>query len=1032
MSKTVRGVVALTVGSALLLTPGATRLHGPASPAEAAQALLAADSAGSTTQALASGGKLRWFGTGSGAEVHNPDVTPGQSPEDAAAAHLRRYGAAFGLDGDGSRLTVARKHDAVHTHVTIFDQAIDGVPVLASGVSVETGADGQLRSVLADVSSATSVPDVVVPEATAAQTARSVVARRDGAGAGLRVERNGRAVYDPAVIGADPSLGRHSVWGFTVSAGPETERSVLIDDQTGAIVADMNLSEGLDRVVCDNANVQQSNTTICTSGFARTETGPASAQADVNRAFDELGATAQFYADTAGVDLTALLGRSINGTKHLAATVRYCESGVSCPMANAFWFNQQMYTGAGWNVDDVVGHEMTHGVIEKNANLFYWGQSGAINEGLADVMGEQIDRRLALPGEPADVWLLGEQAPGGAVRNMADPAAKGQPDRTGSASYTNDPNQNDSGGVHTNSGVLLKTFYLASQGGTFNGHTVTSIDGADASTTKSAKLWWQVIQRLVPGSDFADLGLVLDQACGDLVGTAGFTAANCTQVHEAGLATELAITPTKAAQPADAPDSCPDGLARRVLLSSEAAPASFSSASSAWNRNIDANWGANAHSGHDAWHIAGTTTRASVSLAAATPVALPAGQPAYLRFQQWRFLDTEPGIYYDAGTVELTDSVYGGLTGESFPASSWVNGPQQTIASGEGNPAQGRTGFGGDSRGWVASRLDLSVLAGHSVRPQFTLNTDSLYAWLPWFLDDIEVYTCDPAATPTPTVTPSETVSPTDTASPTETASPTDTATATDTASPTDTATATETASPTDTATATETASPTDTATATDTASPTGTTSPTVTATPAVAPGAPTSVVVQPSATALSATLSWGAPASAGSGITGYEVTRSDGKKWVYSWPGGVTHTVPANTSLEYRIRTLGLDGTASAVVRRTLTARAVSLGALPSKVRTGSTLTLSGLLTRVPGGAALGGQVATVQYLPAGSSTWRTRKRSNGATVTATSSSTGKLVAKIVATRGTRSYRFFLTGWRSGTNGWLRAFSVARKVIVS
>src|SRR5436189_5925248 len=102
MSKTVRGVVALTVGSALLLTPGATRLHGPASPAEASQALLAADSAGSTTQALASGGNLRWFGTGSGAEVHNPDVTPGQSPEDAAAAHLRRYGAAFGLDGDGS------------------------------------------------------------------------------------------------------------------------------------------------------------------------------------------------------------------------------------------------------------------------------------------------------------------------------------------------------------------------------------------------------------------------------------------------------------------------------------------------------------------------------------------------------------------------------------------------------------------------------------------------------------------------------------------------------------------------------------------------------------------------------------------------------------------------------------------------------------------------------------------------------------------------------------------------------------------
>ena len=36
---------------------------------------------------------------------------------------------------------------------------------------------------------------------------------------------------------------------------------------------------------------------------------------------------------------------------------------------------------------------MTHGVISHNADLFYWGQSGAINESLADIMGEIIDHR---------------------------------------------------------------------------------------------------------------------------------------------------------------------------------------------------------------------------------------------------------------------------------------------------------------------------------------------------------------------------------------------------------------------------------------------------------------------------------------------------------------------------------------------------------------------------------------------------------------------------------------------------------------
>jgi bacillolysin len=421
MSKMVRGAVALAVGSALLLAPGASPDPGPRTPSSIAQGRLAADAVGNTTRSAAPDGRLRWLGTGSGAEVRNPDVTPGLSAEAAATAHLRRYGPAFGLDGSGSRLTVARKHDTVHNHVTIFGQDIDGVPVLASGVSVETGPDGQLRSVLADVSEATAVPAVVIAEATAARTARGFVARSSREPQHLRVVREGRAIYDPAVVGADPSLGRHSVWGFTVSSGPGTAHSVLVDDQTGGIVADIDRSEALDRVVCDNANVAQSYTTSCTSGFARTEAGAPAAQPDVNRAFDELGATAQFYADVAGIDLTTMLGRDIGGSKHLAATVRYCENdGTSspCPMANAFWFNQQMYTGTGWAVDDVVGHEMTHGVIEKNARTSSTGASRARSTRASPTSWASIVDRRNWPCErrpPARRRgrLLGEQSRAG-------------------------------------------------------------------------------------------------------------------------------------------------------------------------------------------------------------------------------------------------------------------------------------------------------------------------------------------------------------------------------------------------------------------------------------------------------------------------------------------------------------------------------------------------------------------------------------------------------------------------------------------
>ena len=41
--------------------------------------------------------------------------------------------------------------------------------------------------------------------------------------------------------------------------------------------------------------------------------------------------------------------------------------------------------------DDVVGHELTHGVTEFSSHLFYYQQSGAINESMSDVFGEYID-----------------------------------------------------------------------------------------------------------------------------------------------------------------------------------------------------------------------------------------------------------------------------------------------------------------------------------------------------------------------------------------------------------------------------------------------------------------------------------------------------------------------------------------------------------------------------------------------------------------------------------------------------------------
>jgi bacillolysin len=143
---------------------------------------------------------------------------------------------------------------------------------------------------------------------------------------------------------------------------------------------------------------------------------------------------------------------------------------------------------------------------------------------------------------------------------------------------------------------------------------------------------------------------------------------------------------------------------------------------------------------------------------------LPGGQASFLHFQHWRLLDysTAATSNFDAGTVEVDD-----IGNANPPVDTatlpWVNGPADTIAGGSANPAAGRLGFGRDSRGYIASRLDLSSFAGATIKPQFTMNTDNTLSFLGWWVDDVVVYTCNPpppvvGATPsvvgaTPTIT---------------------------------------------------------------------------------------------------------------------------------------------------------------------------------------------------------------------------------------------------------------------------------------
>ncbi len=751
--------VALAVATmGVVSTSGGASGSAPPDPEIAAQNALAADASGDLTL-RSERGYYDFVGVPAGVSVDDPGVSASTGVRAAAERHLTRYGAALGTSQRGTSLEISSDTDTVTGDVVRFQQKVGGLPVFAGEIVVGLRGNGELDSILAKTSRATSVPDASVTASAAAAKAQASFQKIAGQGGPATVAAKGRWVIDPVLIGASADIPVRTAYRYELSRGAHERRLVLVDDQTGAVLINTDLiGHAKRRIVCDNNQVLQNPNVAaaaCVDASAnkvRGEGDPVAALAEANIAYDLGGAVHDGFAAFGIADLTELIGRDIGGgLKALSQTVRWCYSGSSCPYANAFWNGSGMYYGTGYAVaDDVVGHEMGHGVTERTSNLVYFGQSGAINESLSDIFGEIIDHRNVGAGDTPTSFTLGEDLPIGAIRSVSNPPAFGDPDRTGSALYVKEvcgPSScyPDLDGVHQNSGVSNKAFYLASQGGTFNGQTITGIDVGDANLTKSGRLWLLVDQSLTSGSDFADLSVILNQACASLQGTGVMTAANCTAVGQAATATELAATPVNNPQPGDAAATCPGGAAKQVLFDSESGtPATKFTAGAGWSRNGTADWGQIAHSAPDAWSNQGTGTVSSRSLTTAAAIALPAGQQAYLHFHQWRVLDYVNSTFYDGGTVEINGAATAGGT--------WVNGPASTITSGSASPIAGQLAFGGDSRGYTASRLDLTPFAGTSVTPRFTLHSDNSTYYLGWWLDDITVYTCQAGPNTAPAV----------------------------------------------------------------------------------------------------------------------------------------------------------------------------------------------------------------------------------------------------------------------------------------
>lgn len=183
--------------------------------------------------------------------------------------------------------------------------------------------------------------------------------------------------------------------------------------------------------------------------------GASVSRAEMGKAVDTIARTRNFFSRY-GIDETmgnGAIAVQFDPRYSNAAYVHGNRGGELIKVGN------DAMTGRSYaNADDVIAHEYTHRVVNNILGLRSVGESGAVNESLADTFAAAID---------TDDWTIGEDVVPGGMRSMADP---GRPQDAIETQFGTTPlpahvddyihTRDDKGGVHLNAGIPNKAAYL--------------------------------------------------------------------------------------------------------------------------------------------------------------------------------------------------------------------------------------------------------------------------------------------------------------------------------------------------------------------------------------------------------------------------------------------------------------------------------------------------------------------------------------------------------------------------------------------
>lgn len=409
-------------------------------------------------------------------------VVQGTDPVDRAFAFLRKYRGVFDIGEPMSAFAVGRVEEDSLTQHVFLEQRRDSVPVEGATIALHFRGDR-----LEMVNGFYLVTGDIVPLAgllSNADAARRVVG--ENAADSLLIATP-RLVILPNAL-AD-SVARSAQSGASLTWRVDSRQSngdawrTYIDANTG----DLRLRRPLEwdhnptKVMTVSTANHQGEAWFCgwdsiTHWFDQNGAlSGATPDAEGRAAFAAMHATYDLFQGTFD-------WHSWNGAEGWLPLIL---NDGSLPSRARYRYGCGQFTfGAGMAANDVVAHEITHGVVHNTANLWWPLQAAALNEHFADFFAAQVDPD----------WSLGEDLRDGARRDMANPPSLGQPDHMSLFNAT--PTS-----VHFNNGIPNKAAFLFTAGGTHKSVPVGAI-----GRPKAVALMFSVLRSgLTSTSSFQDM-----------------------------------------------------------------------------------------------------------------------------------------------------------------------------------------------------------------------------------------------------------------------------------------------------------------------------------------------------------------------------------------------------------------------------------------------------------------------------------------------------------------------------------------------